>query len=72
MWQWGHSFTVGFAALCWERRLFVRECDCFCLGTAIGPGMLAKPCSGAGYSLAGWCASSWRMRARSSEKRSAS
>jgi GNAT superfamily N-acetyltransferase len=26
----------GAAALCWERRLFVRECDCFCFGTAMG------------------------------------
>ena len=26
---------AGTAALCVERRLFVRECDCFCLGTAM-------------------------------------
>src|SRR5256885_790817 len=26
----------GGVILCCERRLFVRECDCFCFGTAIG------------------------------------
>jgi hypothetical protein len=36
LWQVGHAFTVGTAALWVERRLFVRACDCFCLGTAMG------------------------------------
>jgi hypothetical protein len=26
---------VGAEILCWARRLDVRECDCFCLGTAM-------------------------------------
>jgi hypothetical protein len=29
-------FTAGEESLCVERRLFVRERDCFCLGTAMG------------------------------------
>jgi hypothetical protein len=27
---------VGAAILCCARRLFVRLCDCFCFGTAMG------------------------------------
>ena len=35
MWHCGHSLSVGTAALWVERRFVVRECDCFCLGTAM-------------------------------------
>ena len=32
----GHAFTDGEVILCCDRRLVVRECDCFCFGTAMG------------------------------------
>ncbi len=35
LWHCGHSFTAGVPILCCARRLAVRLCDCFFLGTAI-------------------------------------
>ena len=40
-WQRGQWRRCGCSILCCERRLLVRECDCLCLGTAIGRGSLA-------------------------------
>ena len=36
LWHCGHALKVGAAILCCARRLLVRLCDCFCLGTAMG------------------------------------
>jgi hypothetical protein len=36
LWHFGQAFTVGVPILCCARRLAVRLCDCFFLGTAIG------------------------------------
>ncbi len=36
LWQRGHTLSAGAVILCCARRLAVRLCDCFCLGTAIG------------------------------------
>ena len=41
LWHFGHAFTVGLTILCCARRLAVRLCDCFFLGTAIGRRRLA-------------------------------
>jgi hypothetical protein len=41
--QFGQCMMLGALILCCERRLFVRECDCRCLGTA----MATEECSGA-------------------------
>ena len=35
LWQVGHSLYEGALILCVARRLAVRECDCFCFGTAM-------------------------------------
>src|SRR5256885_172019 len=40
--QFGHALCVGYEILCVERRLFVRLCDCFCLGTAIRVGECSR------------------------------
>src|SRR4051812_49473763 len=40
--QFGQCEMLGEEILCCDRRLFVRECDCRCLGTA----MATQECSG--------------------------
>jgi hypothetical protein len=35
-WHCGQLLTDGAVILCCARRLLVRECDCFCFGTAMG------------------------------------
>src|SRR3954468_22185168 len=42
--QFGQCEMLGDEILCCDRRLFVRECDCRCLGTA----MATEEASGAG------------------------
>jgi hypothetical protein len=35
LWHCGHALCARTFALCCERRFVVRECDCFCFGTAM-------------------------------------
>ena len=45
LWHVGHALIGGDAILCCARRLAVRACDCFCLGTAMAAQSSVSPVS---------------------------